>query len=149
MRQTITSMTAGKILLAKTNRFFHKKFSRFIPKVYIVCALLATQYAHCHKEYYSPRGQAVSTSHVRLPQHVVDNTGQCCVGFLARRDLDEISKFGPGLLYQIPRKGRRGSTSSLCMLTGTASVRAAGGHASHAPLFLINQPVFQSNNMRQ
>ena len=32
--------------------------------LHIICASLATQHAHCHKEYYSPRGQAVSTSHV-------------------------------------------------------------------------------------
>ena len=31
---------------------------------HIVDAQLATQHARCHKEYYSPRGQAVSTSHV-------------------------------------------------------------------------------------
>ena len=43
---------------------FMRKFNFSTEKVYIVCALLATQHAHCHKEYYSPRGQAVSTSHV-------------------------------------------------------------------------------------
>ena len=32
-------------------------------KVHIVYGRLATQHARCHKEYYSPRGQAVSTSH--------------------------------------------------------------------------------------
>ena len=31
---------------------------------HIVCGVLATQHARCHKEHYSPRGQAVSTSHV-------------------------------------------------------------------------------------
>ena len=41
-----------------------RKFNFSIEKVHIICALLATQHAHCHKEYYSPRGQAVSTSHV-------------------------------------------------------------------------------------
>ena len=36
-------------------------FSKNFPN--IVCGSIATQHAHCHKEYYSPRGQAVSTSH--------------------------------------------------------------------------------------
>ena len=37
---------------------------RFSTEIlYIVCGRLATQHARCHKEYYSPRGQAVSTSH--------------------------------------------------------------------------------------
>ena len=31
---------------------------------YIVYGLLSTQHARCHKAYYSPRGRAVSTSHV-------------------------------------------------------------------------------------
>ena len=41
-----------------------RKFNFSTECLYTVCALLATQHAHCHKEYYSPRGQAVSTSHV-------------------------------------------------------------------------------------
>ena len=32
---------------------------------HIVCAALAAQHARCHKEYYPPRRQAVSTSHFR------------------------------------------------------------------------------------
>ena len=35
-----------------------------VRKVYIVCAAIATQHARCHKEYYSPRGRTVSTSHI-------------------------------------------------------------------------------------
>ena len=31
--------------------------------LYIVYGLLATQHARCHKEYYSPRGQAVSMNY--------------------------------------------------------------------------------------
>ena len=34
-----------------------------IQILYIVCTSVATQHARCHKEYYSSRGQAVSTSH--------------------------------------------------------------------------------------
>ena len=41
-----------------------RKLNFSTEKVYIVCALLATQHARCHKKYYSPRGQAVSTNHV-------------------------------------------------------------------------------------
>ena len=41
--------------------------SKRTSRLYESCpGLLATQHARCHKEYYSPRGQAVSTSHVRL-----------------------------------------------------------------------------------
>ena len=64
MHQDMISVAGGKILLAKTNWFFHPKNQLFQNLNYIVCALLATQHARCHKEYYSPRGQAVSTSHV-------------------------------------------------------------------------------------
>ena len=34
---------------------------------HIVCTSIATQHARCQKEYYSPRGQAVSTSHFWAP----------------------------------------------------------------------------------
>ena len=43
--------------------FLHEKSFFSEKKVYIVCGSIATQHARCHKEYYSPRGQAVSTSH--------------------------------------------------------------------------------------
>ena len=43
---------------SSTRKFY---FSKIFPQ--IVCAWIATQHAHCHKEYYSPRGQAVSTNH--------------------------------------------------------------------------------------
>ena len=33
-------------------------------KVHICPTLAATQFPHCHVEYYSPRGQAISTSHL-------------------------------------------------------------------------------------
>ena len=42
------------------------RFSKKIP--YIVCGRLVTQHARCHKEYYSPRGQAVSTRHITLQE---------------------------------------------------------------------------------
>ena len=40
-----------------------KNLNCSFQQVHIVCAAVATQHARCHKEYYSPRGQAVSTSH--------------------------------------------------------------------------------------
>ena len=48
----------------KRSSSFIRKFNVSTEILYIVCGLLATQHARCHKEYYSPRGQAVSTSHV-------------------------------------------------------------------------------------
>ena len=41
-----------------------KNINFSIQILHIICGRLATQHARCHKEYYSPRGQAVSTSHV-------------------------------------------------------------------------------------
>ena len=38
-----------------------------IQILHIVCASIATQHARCHKEYYSPRGQTVSTNHFSHP----------------------------------------------------------------------------------
>ena len=38
---------------------------------HIIYGRLATQHARCHKEYYSPRGQAVSTSHLPLNMRAV------------------------------------------------------------------------------
>ena len=68
MRKAITSVAGAKILLAKTNWSFQRNlhFSENFP--HIVYASLATQHARCHKEYYSPRGQAVSTSHITLQE---------------------------------------------------------------------------------
>ena len=40
-----------------------RKFNFSSDFLHIVCGLLATQHARCHKEYYSPREQTVSTSH--------------------------------------------------------------------------------------
>ena len=48
MRKAITSMTVRKILLAKTNWFFHAKSSLFDRKSNIVCTSLATQHPRCH-----------------------------------------------------------------------------------------------------
>ena len=51
--------------LERIGDFFEThKFSTEI--LHIVCGPLATRHARCHKEYYSPRGQAVSTSHFRV-----------------------------------------------------------------------------------
>ena len=50
----------------KRSGSFIRKFNFSKNVDHIVCGLLATQHARCHKEYYSPRGQAVSTSHLPL-----------------------------------------------------------------------------------
>ena len=64
MHQDMISVAGGKYSWRKRIGSFMRKF-KFSKKFdYIVCGLLATQHAHCHKEYYSPRTQAVSTSHV-------------------------------------------------------------------------------------
>ena len=41
-----------------------KKINFSLQILHIVCASVATQHARCHKEYYSPRGRAVSTIHL-------------------------------------------------------------------------------------
>ena len=49
---------------------FMRKFNFSKNAAHIVCGLLATQHARCHKEYYSPRGQAVSTSQMLLAKTI-------------------------------------------------------------------------------
>ena len=63
MQQTMIPKWVGKILPAKTNWFFHEKsslFQKILPH-----SLRSTCHSTCPLpvEYYSPRGQAVSTSH--------------------------------------------------------------------------------------
>ena len=67
MRKVMTSVAGGKILLAKTNWFFHDKSSIFRPKS--IHSLRFTCHATCPlaQEYYSPRGGTVSTSHIGKP----------------------------------------------------------------------------------
>ena len=44
-----------------------RKFNFSTKMYHIVCASIGTQHARGDKEYYSPRGQAVSTSHMLSP----------------------------------------------------------------------------------
>ena len=55
-----------KYFRAKRIGAFMRKSDFSTEKVHIVPTLTATQFAHCPIEYYSPRGQAVSTSHLQL-----------------------------------------------------------------------------------
>ena len=63
MRQDTISVAPGKYSRRKRPSAFRQKFNCSIKLLHICPGLLATQHAQCHKEYYSPRGQAVSTSH--------------------------------------------------------------------------------------
>ena len=67
MRQVMTSVACGKILLAKTNWVFHEKSSIFDRKS--IYNLRPTCHSTCPlpQEYYSPRGKAVSTSNFLMP----------------------------------------------------------------------------------
>ena len=64
MRKVMTSMAGGKILSVKRPGSFMRNLRFCVQILYIVCTSIATQHACCHKEYYSPRGRAVSTSHI-------------------------------------------------------------------------------------
>ena len=48
MRKAMTSMAAGKILLAKTNWWLNRNLHFSKKSNYIVCAPVATQHTHCH-----------------------------------------------------------------------------------------------------
>ena len=66
IHQAMISKRVGKLVLAKTNWFFHPKirlFQKFLPN-----SLCLTCHSTCPLaiEYYSPRGQAVSTSHFHV-----------------------------------------------------------------------------------
>ena len=63
MHQDMISVAAGKYSWQKRSGSFIRKINFSKNFDYTVCGLLATEHARCHKEYYSPRGQAVSTSH--------------------------------------------------------------------------------------
>ena len=62
-------------------------------KVHIIDALLATQHARCHKEYYSPRGQAVSTSHFGAREQCQFLCKQSDFAFLEVLNPSEIDVF--------------------------------------------------------
>ena len=73
MRKVMTSVASGKILLAKTMSEFMKKLWFSISFCQINCASISAQHVRCHKEYYSPRGRAVSTSHIALALDMCGN----------------------------------------------------------------------------
>ena len=79
IHQAMISVAAGKILLTKTIRFFHGKTQLFDRKsthslrstCHSTCplsqrVLLSKRPSRLYESYYSPRGQAVSTSHFAL-----------------------------------------------------------------------------------
>ena len=65
IHKNVISVTAKKYSWRKRSGSFVIKFNLSFGFCDICPALPATQHALRHKEYYSPRGRAVSTSHIR------------------------------------------------------------------------------------